>query len=134
MNIRGRVDVYCTESAEAFIAVASSTELNDSGRPTVVRIVEFQATDPLYKATRIGDFSDFNFRATELHDEVVSLIQMQQRWGLVPADARWWPQYYGGMPTHMRGDLVYAALGPLTTSALIDELKRSASTGGTSNS
>jgi hypothetical protein len=134
MSIRGRVDVYCTQSGETFVAVASSTELNDSGRPTVVRIVEFQATDPLYKATRIGDFSDFNFRATELHDEVVSLIQMQQRWGLVPADARWWPQYYGGMPTHMRGDLVYAALGPLTTIALIDELKRSASTGDTSNS
>jgi hypothetical protein len=34
----------------------------------------------------------------------------------------------------MRGDLVYAALGPLTTIALIDELKRSALSGGVSNS
>ena len=134
MSIRGRVDVYCTIDDQTFVAIATSSDRDESGRPVEVRIVEFQATDPLYKATRIGDFSDFNFRATELHDEVVSLIQMQQRWGLVPADARWWPQYYGGMPTHMRGDLVYAALGPLTTIALIDELKRSASTGDTSNS
>ena len=134
MSICGRVDVYCTIDDQTFVAIATSSDRDESGRPVEVRIVEFQATDPLYKATRIGDFSDFNFRATELHDEVVSLIQMQQRWGLVPADARWWPQYYGGMPTHMRGDLVYAALGPLTTIALIDELKRSASTGDTSNS
>jgi hypothetical protein len=135
MTIRGRVDVYCTDlPGPTFIAVASSTELNDSGRPAVVRIVEFQATEPLYKATQIGDFGDFEFRVTELHDEIVTLIQMQQRWDLVPADARWWPKYYAGMPTHMRGDLVYAALGPLTTIALIDELKRSALSGGVSNS
>ena len=134
MSIRGRVDVYCTIDDQTFVAIATSSDRDESGRPVEVRIVEFQATDPLYKATRIGNFGDFNFRASELHDEIVSLIQMQQRWDLVPADARWWPQYYGGMPTHMRGDLVYAALGPLTTIALIDELKRSASTGGTSNS
>jgi hypothetical protein len=40
------------------------------------------ATDPLYKTTRLGDFGDFEFRSTELHDEVVSLIQMHQRRGL----------------------------------------------------
>jgi hypothetical protein len=134
MSIRGRVDVYCTIDDQTFVAIATSSEINESGRPVVVRVVEFQATEPLYKATQIGDFGDFEFRVTELHDEIVTLIQMQQRWDLVPADARWWPKYYAGMPTHMRGDLVYAALGPLTTIALIDELRRSALTGGTSNS
>ena len=80
MNIRGRVDVYCTESDDTFIAVASSTELNDFGQPTVVRIVEFMATDPLHKATRISDFGEFEFRATELHDEIMTLAQVQQLW------------------------------------------------------
>jgi hypothetical protein len=82
MTTRGRVDVYCAIDNHALVAIATSSDRDESGRPVEVRIVEFQATDPLYKATRIGDFSDFNFRATELHDEVVPLIQMNQRRGL----------------------------------------------------
>ena len=82
MTIRGRVDVYCPIDNHALVAIATSSDRDESGRPVEVRIVEFQATDPLYKATRLGDFSDFNFRATELHNEVVSLIQMNQRRGL----------------------------------------------------
>ncbi len=133
MNIRGRVDVYRTDSESSFVAVASSDARDGSGRPVVVRIVEFMATDPLYKATRIMDFGDFEFRATELHDDVMMLAQVQQLWGQVPADARWWPQYFGGMPTHMRGDLIYAALGPLVTTALIDKLKDAESKGAVSD-
>lgn len=125
MNIRGRVDVYCTESAEAFIAVASSAELNDSGRPTVVRIVEFMATDPLYKATRIGDFGDFEFRATELHDDIMTLAQVQQLWNQVPADARWWPADPEGSIPLRSSDLIYAVLGPWATSELIHALENS---------
>ena len=125
MNIRGRVDVYCTESAEAFIAVASSAELNDSGRPTVVRIVEFMATDPLYKATRIGDFGDFEFRATELHDDIMTLAQVQQLWNQVPADARWWPVDPYGVTPHLAPDLIYAVLGPWATADLLRALKKS---------
>ena len=122
MNIRGRVDVYCTESAEAFIAVASSTELNDSGQPAVVRIVEFMATDPLYKATRIGDFGDFEFRATELHDDIMTMAQVQQLWNQVPADARWWPvKPYGSIPFRA-AELIYATLGPMTTHELLQSL------------
>ena len=126
MTIRGRVDVYCTDlPGPTFIAVASSTELNDSGRPTVVRIVEFMATDPLYKATRIGDFGDFEFRATELHDDIMTLVQVQQLWNQVPTDARWWPTSQSGQVAHMAPDLVYAVLGPWTTARLIQTLQMS---------
>jgi hypothetical protein len=125
MNIRGRVDVYCTESAEAFIAVASSTELNDSGRPAVVRIVEFMATDPLYKATRIGDFGDFEFRATELHDDIMTLAQVQRLWNQVPENARWWPVDPYGVTPHLAPDLIYAVLGPWATANLLRALKES---------
>jgi hypothetical protein len=123
MTIRGRVDVYCTDlPGPTFIAVASSTELNDSGRPAVVRIVEFMATDPLYKATRIGDFGDFEFRATELHDDVMTLAQVQQLWNQVPADARWWPvKPYGFIPLRS-ADLIYATLGPMATYELMQAL------------
>lgn len=122
MTIRGRVDVYCTESDETFIAVASSAELNDFGRPVVVRIVEFMATEPLYKATQIGDFGDFEFRATELHDDIMTLVQVQQLWDQVPADARWWPvKPYGFIPLRA-ADLIYATLGPMATYELLQAL------------
>ena len=81
MSIRGRVDVYSTFSESTFIAVASSDEKDESGRPVRVEIVEFMATDPLYKATRIGDFGEFEFRAMELHKEIWSLEEAQEVWG-----------------------------------------------------
>ncbi len=81
MSIRGRVDVYCTHSESTFIAVASSDEKDESGRPVRVEIVEFMATDPLYKATRIGDFGEFEFRAMELHKEIWSFEEAQEVWG-----------------------------------------------------
>jgi hypothetical protein len=126
MTIRGRVDVYCTDlPGPTFIAVASSTELITSGRPAVVRIVEFMATDPLYKATRIGDFGDFEFRATELHDGIMTLAQVQQLWNQTPADARWWPADPDGSIPFRSGDLIYATLGPWATSELIHALENS---------
>ena len=126
MTIRGRVDVYCTDlPGPTFIAVASSTELNDSGQPAVVRIVEFMATDPLYKATRIGDFGDFEFRATELHDEIMTLAQVQQLWSQVPTDARWWPVDPYGVTPHLAPDLIYAVLGPWATADLLRALEES---------
>ena len=122
MSIRGRVDVYCTESKQSFIAVASSTEQNHPGRPTVVRIVEFMATDPLYKATQIGAFGDFEFRATELHDDIMTLAQVQQLWNQVPTDARWWPvKPYGSIPFRA-AELIYATLGPMATHELLQSL------------
>lgn len=133
MSIRGRVDVYCTESKQSFIAVASSTELNHSGRPTVVRIVEFMATDPLYKATQIGAFGDFEFRATELHDDIMTLAQVQQLWNQVPTDARWWPvKPYGFVPLRS-ADLIYATLGPMATYELLQALLSSSAKESESN-
>ena len=125
MSIRGRVDVYCTIDDQTFVAIATSSEIDESGRPVVVRVVEFKAAEPLYKATRIGDFGDFNFRATELHDEIVSLIQMQQRWGVAPADARWWPLDSQSRLPLRAAELVYAILGPYTTTALMEALRNS---------
>ena len=81
MSIRGRVDVYCTFSESTFIAVASSDEKDESGRSVRVEIAEFMATDPLYKATRIGGFSEFEFGAMELHKEIWSLEEAQEVWG-----------------------------------------------------
>jgi hypothetical protein len=125
MSIRGRVDVYCTIDDQTFVAIATSSEINESGRPVVVRVVEFQATEPLYKATQIGDFGDFEFRVTELHDEIVTLIQMQQRWDLVPADARWWPLDPQSRLPLRAAELIYATLGPYTTTALMEALRNS---------
>lgn len=125
MSIRGRVDVYCTDSEDRFIAVASSEERDSFGRPLRVEIVEFMATDPLYKATRISEFGDFDFRATELHDDVMTLTQVQQLWNKVPEDARWWPaDPEGSIPTRS-SDLIYAALGPWATAELIQALENS---------
>ena len=82
MKIRGRVDVYCTNLEGSYIAVASSEELDLSGCPLRIEIFEFWATDPLYKATRIGVFSDFDFRASELHTEITSISEVQALWGI----------------------------------------------------
>ena len=125
MSIRGRVDVYCTIDDQTFVAIATSSDRDESDRPVEVRIVEFQATDPLYKATRLSDFSDFNFRATELHDDIMTLAQVQQLWNQAPADARWWPADPEGSIPFRSGDLIYATLGPWATSELIHALENS---------
>jgi hypothetical protein len=122
MSIRGRVDVYRASSEQSFIAVASSTELDGFGRPVEVRIVEFMAGEPLYKATRIRHFEDFDFRVSEVHDGVMTLLQVQQLWNQVPSNKRWWPVEPHGSIPFRAADLIYATLGPMATAELLHVL------------
>lgn len=129
MSILGRVDVYRTGQESRFIAVASSHESDVSGRPVRIEIAEFWATDPLYKATRIGAFADFEFRASELHDDVLTLSQVERLSHHATSGSRWWPvEPHGSIPLRA-AELIYATLGPWVTSDLVHALETSSARG-----